>query len=267
MTYASQETSIHDGRPVELFRFEHGGRRYLYTSADGPITVPGHGTFRPPEWIDASEIYESDELSAGALVVSLARWDPVAAILNGLPPVEPVLLSVFRVHRDSLADVRQIWSGAVHHPEFEDSVARLHCETVLAELEVEIPAVVYHPTCNRQLFSPPCGVAEPAFTVTGFITQISGEDVWADEFSAHPDGWFKGGRARPPDRPIRFILEHEGARIRLASPIPGLLVGDQLPITAGCDGLPETCATKYQNLPNYLGFDIPTRDPWAGRIS
>lgn len=267
MSYQALEVSTHDGRPVELFLFEHGGRRYQYTSADQPITVPGLGTFRQPEWIDRGEIVRSEEPSAGGVTVSLVRWDPVAALLNGLPPMDPVRLSIYRLHRDDVTDLRKIWSGSVHHPEFEGSVARLQCESVLAELNVDIPAIVYHPTCNRQLFSPPCGVSEASFTVVGYVTQISGEDVWADAFDAHPDGWFTGGRAKPPERPQRFIVEHEGARIRLAGAIPGLIVGDQLPITAGCDGLRSTCKTKYQNLINHFGFDIPTRDPWVGRVS
>ena len=85
-----------------------------------------------------------------------------------------------------------------------------------------------------------------------------------------------------PDGGLRFVLRHEGASLLLSRPVSltvaqdiadsgygmnyGNLYGG-VPVTLypGCDHSRVTCISKFDNRPNYGGFDeIPTRNPMDG---
>ena len=69
-----------------------------------------------------------------------------------------------------------------------------------------------------------------------------------------------------------FILDHAGADLTLAGRMPELEAAIDDPettagveIAPGCDLRRETCATRFDNLPNFGGFpDIPGRNPFGG---
>lgn len=268
MSYEDLEGSPADARPVECYEFSHLGNIWRHTSADKAITLPVAGEFIPAP-IRRGEIALSSETSSGSIEVYVPVTHPVGHLFVGPPPVDPVRLSIRRAHRQALADWRTIWSGRVDSGRLQVAGAEVVLQGLSpsALLDEELPGWTYGPICKRQLYSAQCGVREALFQIVATLTSVDGVLLHAAEFALQADGWYAGGWARTAGQADRFILAHAGDQIEVAAAIPGLQAGDAMTVSAGCDGLHATCRDKFSNLENHLGQkDIPTRDPYQGRM-
>lgn len=259
--YDDYEVSTRASDILECYLFRVSGRTWLWTSSDAIVDLPNVGRFEPHP-IRRSEVGENGEDSAGQVRVTVPVTNPVAQLFIGLPPTEPVTLDLYRAQHAAIADWRRIWTGEIDQMGTDLVEATLVGLPASFQLREVGPGVVYGPTCSRQLFSATCGALRALFTDTAYVTAIDGADVFADEFDAKPDGWYLNGIVQSADLPQRGVVLHSGTMVRLSSPMPGLQVGDQVLITAGCDGLYSTCDSKFDNAPNHYGWErIPTRDP------
>lgn len=265
MSYDATETSRHSAKPVEGFRFVQGPNTWLFTSADVPITLP-IGVF-DKETIQRSETSFSEEEHGEQLDVTLPRNNPVAELFIHDLPSTPVFLTVFRAHRGEEEDELAIFTGKVIRASFKGSEAVLTCASLVAVLDRPVPSLAMQTPCNHILFSAECGANPSASRDPITITTVDGVTVTSSDFALRDDQWYRGGRLVAPDFGTRFIADHVGDTITLLSALPGLESLDECWAYWGCDHLEASCADKYSNLDNYLGFSrIPGRNPFEGRI-
>jgi len=101
------------------------------------------------------------------------------------------------------------------------------------------------------------------------VTSIDGADLVSNDFDAFADGWFNGGWVERANGDRRFVVSHVGDRVTLMSPfLSDLAVLDTVDAYPGCQGTEAVCTSKFNNLPNHLGFArVPGRNPHEGRIT
>lgn len=269
VSFDSLEKSRHSGRPVECYRFVQGTNRWLYTSADAPvtITVGGESLQFLPETISRGPLTHSQEDTAGTLDVSLPRWNDVAILFIPYAPTTPVGLTVWRAHRTDPESIA-IFSGKCVTAMFAGAQAKLTCQSIWSILQRALPRNFYQQPCNLALYSPRCGVNREAFRVDGLVTLIDGVEVTAAAWGAKPDQWFRSGYVQRENGDVRFIVDQVGSTLTLMSPFFDLNPGEVLKAYAGCDRSESTCAAKFDNLKNHSGESrVPTRNHFQSGVT
>lgn len=265
MSYDSRETSARAGDPFECYHFHQGASAWLYTSADTTISIPA-GMFVPAT-VSRGQQEHSREAESGNVEVRLGRTDPVAALFIPYIPATPLLLTIWRGHRDDEALSIAIFIGRVTGCRFAGAEAILRCESNVARLRAPAPAVPFQLTCPWDLYGPGCGVSKTSFQDTCVVGAVSGSVVSSTDFGARADGWYTTGWLERSNGERRFIVNHVGNDVTLMSPFAGLATSESISAFAGCDRLRGTCDTKFSNLSRFGGFPwTPIRNPHDGRI-
>ena len=124
------------------------------------------------------------------------------------------------------------------------------------------------PSCDWILFEPDtCALSTSGFLVTIAVadgglsinsdrTQITHADI-----GAKPDGYFTQGKVVSASENV-LIIDHVGNTATLLNPLADPALGTDYVFFPGCDGVIETCETKFSNLENFSGFPYtPAKNP------
>lgn len=261
MTYATQESSVHSGQPVELYRFSSGLRKWLYTSADVPIVYQTE-TYEPYP-LKRGPFRQTAELAKTGLEIKTPRDTPFVADMVASPLLDVVMLTIYRKHRSD-AEVLPFWRGRVEGVRFEGGESIISCKplgTALKRIGLRRPA---QRQCPHALYDVGCNLTEAVYAETGSLLSHTGAAVTSGVFAGHPDGWWVGGKidfsgAR------RFIVGHVSDTITLTGAVPGLAQNAAFIVYPGCDHLPATCNSKFGNILNYGGAPgFPIKNPFSG---
>lgn len=261
MTYAAIETSDHDGQPIEMYRFSQGTRTWLYTSADVSF-VHASETYEPYP-LKRGNFRQTQELAKAGLEINAPRDLPLVADSMASPLLGVVSLVVYRRHRSD-AEVTQWWKGRVEGIRFAGGEATISCVplgTSLRRIGLRRPA---QRQCPHGLYDSGCTVSAAAFGASGMLVSWIGATVTSGVFATQPDGWWVGGKI-VLDGVLRFIVGHATDTLTLTSGVPGLAQGAGFVVFPGCDHMPGTCDTKFDNSDNYGGMPwLPTKNPFTG---
>lgn len=293
MTYGSQEISTQDGRPAALYRIDWGATQYLYTSADQPITrleeVNGEEnvevTYQPRAISDSG-------MTQGASTQNDFTVDgpsdlPIVALFQGSPPSGTLWLTVRRVHDDA-QDAPIYWKGTITNVK-RPSLAK--CQIVGAPLSAKLKTtglrLCWTRECPHFLYGPGCNVYPADYEIEGTVVSFGGTTlvVHLADADVQDDGWFRGGfvswEANGPGTVQRRMIEEDvnteavvgppAVPSRLTLQIMGLVdhieIGDTVKLYPGCNRTPTVCNGKFNNLPNYGGFDkMPGASPFNAPI-
>lgn len=270
-SYSDRENSVHGGEPVECYRFTQGGKVYLWTSADSPITLPV-GTFQPEITIRGKPEF-SNEDSSGSIEIEVDRRNPIAALFASLPPSIPVAVTIYRAHRGDEANFIYLFrAGKVIRAKGGGSRKRLVCVTVAHRLTQKIPGASYQPQCNHVLYDEGCTVSESAFTDTITVTTVDGDVIQSSDIALKPVDWYLNGKFYLPNGEYRMVVEYVTASsIRVLAPFNELASLTQAKVTAGCNHLEDHCgaydsvdnpAGRFDNIKNFYGFsNLPLLNP------
>lgn len=265
MTFESREASVHDGAPLECYRFVQGEESWLLTSADDPVTLPS-GTYQP-EAISRGELDHSQESLSGALEITLPGTHALVAPYIPYAPPRPTAVTLYRAHRGEESDARVRFVGRVGSVRFDGAAAVLRCLPLDAAFQRSLPILTFQSLCQWALYGPGCGINATAYRELATVTAVSGSTVTALAFAGHADGWWTNGWIEGPGGEVRFVVAHAGQVVTVAEPIPGLAPGQVVAAYAGCDRTEATCAGKFTNLANHMGWArIPTRNPHRGNL-
>jgi len=272
MPFTPEETSLFDGTPVELyyFRSDDAQEQWAFTSGDSTI-IDGVLRYAPIP-ISRTGLSSSTAESQGQMRVTIPADEPLAKKFIAYLPERRILLTVLRYHRsDAEAQRIPVFIGTVNSIEFENGSAVLSCQPITKGMTRSVPWQSYKALCNWPLYGPGCGVLRTAFqTILPTGPQFVDADIVRDnEFSTKSNGWYTNGYAEVADtRETRFIVSHTTNEIRLIYPFTSYKPGMEVRFYAGCDRTEATCRTKFNNIPNYLGFNrVPTENPFSTSFS
>lgn len=272
MPFTPEETSLYDGAPVELyyFRSDDAVEQWARTSGD-EVVVDGVLRYDPIP-ISRSGLQSSTAEAQGQMRVTIPADDPLAKKFIAYLPERRILLTVLRYHRgDALAERVAVFVGTVNSIEFENGEAILSCQPITKGMTRSVPWQSYKALCNWPLYGPGCGVLRTGFqTVLPAGPQFVSADIVRDSaFAAQANGWYTNGYAEVVEtRETRFIVSHTTNEIRLIYPFTTYQPGMEVRFYAGCDRTEATCRTKFNNIPNYLGFNrVPSENPFDTSFS
>lgn len=263
MTYEAQETSVFAGEPVELYQFKRRADCWRYTSADQDIVHEG-ATYQAVA-LSRGRLQRNEETASATIEIMMARTLALPQRFVAGTPETPVKLTITRVHRTDADDI-VLFSGEVSNVEFEGGQARVRATSPLSAEEKFFPRILVQRQCPNVLYDAGCGLDPEDFETAGTITQVdvANARIRVDTADGEADGYFTAGFVRVTGTDVRaFIVNHEGEWLTLLEPL-GYPVSTAVLIYAGCDRLVDTCHSKFDNLPNFLGFPFhPQRNPFV----
>lgn len=258
----TRETSVHDGRPVELYEFTLGLTVWRFTSADRAIDA--HGGVYTPLPIGRTSIQQSDEPTRAGLTLSTTLDNPFVTAFVAGANGRRASLTVYRGHAGAGEAWLVYWSGRVAAVSCRGAQAEIACEHVLTALRRQAPGACFQVLCRHALYSAGCGISAGSYQVTAAVAAVSGATLTVPALVAHPDDWFAAGFLRYGDFVYRTVEGHAGALLALDRPIPNLAVGATIRVFPGCNHSSAHCREKFGNLVNFGGFEfIPLRNPFA----
>ena len=272
MTFDAKETSVQDGRPIELYEFKRVDQRWYYTSADRNLTTVLEDEDYTAAAISRTEIEQGQELARSPMTVTVPRNLAIADYFRAEPPSRPIFLKVRQYH-ESDDNINTIWTGRCLSVEWADSHAMIHCEPTITSLNRQGLRRFYQRQCPHVLYGPECRLDQADHKIVGAIDSVSGNVVNISECAGFADGWFAGGWIEHVlDESFstverRFIVSHVGANLTLNFPLPAqFVVGYNMTIYKGCDHTAATCnSAKFSNIANYGGFPyFPIKNPFGG---
>lgn len=257
MTYRTYEDSAMSGRPIELYHFHDDlDNDWFYCTGGHDVEFLGNIYLSAAIMSSASII--GNEVDAENITIDLWKGAEIATQYIDTPVDGKLEVTTYKQHVDKYV---QYYAGVIVNVAFdENAVPRL-----IVEPGVVNSGRVGHRrrnqrSCDHALYSVGygcCNVVKALFTRTGVISSISGTTVTSTVFAAEVDDWFRGG-VLVVGFAKRLITSHIGSTITISRSIATATPGDVLTATAGCDHLPTTCLTKFNNKLNYGGNEFLT---------
>ena len=141
--------------------------------------------------------------------------------------------------------------------------AKIKVKSWMVMLDLQLPKNTYQPTCLHSLYDAGCGISRSSHQYSGRVnaasTQISvmvnvgAFGVGAGTFTQGYVQFTSGTNAGQK----RTVLGNDLVSLRLAMPLLNVpAIGDTFLIYPGCDHTSATCASKFNNLANFRGFEF-----------
>lgn len=269
MTFEDKETSVEDGKPVEVFEITSGSLSFHYTSAEDSVTL-GAQTYTPVPGLNRSSNAEGPSRREQELKIELPTTDTVSQLFLGTIQGNRTRVVISRFHRTDLPtpEVVQVFDGFIYSAQFSrfGKKATLSAKTALASIGRQGPPLAFQAACNYALYDPlTCKVddTDPAFRASALtVASLDGVvlTVTSGLSGVYADGWMTGGHIEAlGDTDYRLILAHSGNVLTLSFPLR--TVPTSVNVFAGCAHNPTICHTKFGNLNNYGGFPfVPNKN-------
>lgn len=252
---------------VELYAIkDRSGRTAYYNSGLTPITFKGN--VYQPATIKRSAIKEDDSLSQRTITITV----PINKILTDYLGQNSIRaeISIFRLFPEDPAQAAPIFFGIISEGvqiDVDAKTVSAKCVSSSLILDKEIPALIYSAMCQNVLFDGRCGVLAGFYTVLGSVAAVNGNVITSPDFGGKAANWYAYGYAAYANE-TRMIIASQGNDITLLSPFnAALTLGAGISVYAGCDGTPQTCRDKFNNLhpAGPTGFNgcpyIPSSNP------
>lgn len=268
MSYAGYEESVDQGSPFELYAFEYGTQKYLYTSNE--IEVIHNTEVYAPLSIARSKITMSTERGKNDITVTVPRTAPVALLFVAAPPTEVLTLTVFRIHRPDGNSVIA-WKGRVVNCKWmPDQTADLLCESFFTSLARMGLRRGFGKQCDHALFDPQCALIKSNYEFLSTADAVTNLTITVAGADAQADGYFEGGIAEWLNAETnvierRMITSHVGEVVTVTHHILDLVPTQAVSLYPGCPHNMAVCKSRFNNLDNYGGFPfVPDVNPFGG---
>lgn len=266
MSFDAYESSVQDGRPIELYRISHGPEVWRLTTAELPITYLAE-TYTPTP-ASRGPLRVAAQLTAQRLELTLPPDHPVAELFLGGPPEYVVDCTLRRLHRHD--PDAEAWAMPPYRllsaTWREGAGVTVYGESLMTALNRVGLHATYSATCRHVLYRGLCGADPEAHALDGSVSAITAQVVTVPGAGAQPDGWWTGGYlAAAGGTRRRGIIDHAGSQLELVAPLAGLAVGSAVRLYPGCDRSWTTCGSKFARRVDFGGLPFaPARTPQAG---
>ena len=283
MSYGSFEQSRAKGEIISLYHFFYvNNEEYLYTDAESDFstTLPGH-TYKPMP-IQRGNITTSGSLDKSSLEIRMPGTAGLADAFREYPPNEVVNVIIRQRHRDDPdGQAMVVFTGRVLGASWEGNEVKFSCEPISTALRRSGLRRHYQIGCPHVLYGTQCAASRAAATTPEIVVQgISGSTIFLP-VNWLPEGWGAAGKTMSkfvgglvqwnysgslgPGVQKRTILKLVGTEgIMMAGKPIGLVEGDSVTLTLGCNHQLSDCLNVHNNVPNYGGQPfIPVKNPFG----
>lgn len=178
-----------------------------------------------------------------------------------------ITVTIFEVEEDG---VEVAWKGRMASIKPSTADIAFTFESIFTSMRRPGVRQKFLRTCRFSLYRRGCTLDKADFAVAGVPTAVSGLNITVGAAASYAVGYFNGGMLAAADGSLRYITSHSGSSLKLFRRSIPLEVAFALGATTvtlypGCDRTRRTCIDKFDNLPNYGGFDwIPVTNPFGG---
>jgi uncharacterized phage protein (TIGR02218 family) len=237
------------------------GLIFGFTDHNLPLSISGV-TYKALTGHTASSVESTADLSVDNLEVtsflddaSITELDLLAGVWNH------AVVEIFRVNYLALADgtmsVRKGHLGEVR-VRGKGAIAELRG---LAQVLQQTIGEVYSPSCRADLFDTRCKLVAATYTVTGSLTGITSNAVFADSARSEANGWFNGGKITwntgsnsPLSMEIKTFTSATKTFELMLPMLRSVQSGDTYSALPGClKRFTTDCTSKYNNAVNFRG--------------
>lgn len=248
--------------PVELYHIWYeGGQNWYYTSCD--VTISFDGNDYEPSPIKRGSVRFNSELEAQTMKFTTSYLNGNTSEFITTNPIQPLWISVVKTFHDRVTDEGEVvFIGQIKTVSFKGVQAEATCVGFEHYLKKIIPLWRYQINCNHTVFDTNCALTKSSY-LTSAVVDVSwdGQHLTSTSFGSQASGYFIGGEVVYGSE-SRTIIDHSGNIVRLMYKFKTLETGETVLAYPGCDGRPETCRDKYDNILNFLGFPfIPEENP------
>jgi len=249
----------------EFYVITSGSSVERYTSYATDLIFLGQ-TFKTAS-IKRGKLVRDTKFGVVKLSVTVPLTPNIAAYIPN-QPIEPVTVTVYRSTIANLGSYAIFFKGKIAFVQIKNKMAQASLESKSKILLRKIPSIIYQSFCNHDVFNSGCALDEFVHLRTGVVATLSDnnatvEVTWTDGKGEPGIGDFQGGRMIL-DTDMRLITGHSVTdTFQIQIPFDARLqVGSALNLYPGCDGSPETCFNRYNNLIHFLGMSyIPSDNP------
>lgn len=268
MTYLDDEKSVHDSKPVELYKFVGTYASFFYTSA--PVDQEYDGDTYAAITIERTEVNEGTQDDDGLDITVTLPVESELAVTYAFTVSPPKLsLTIYRVQPSG---VGVYWTGPVNNVSVDShGRASLSCPSALgAALAGNVPSVYYQTPCNNTLYDQRCKIDEALWSQDTTVSSVSEDNKTISIGSIGSlDGKLLGGDLALANGERRMIVAQTGTDITVNFPFSAAITaGLDCRVAAGCNyAYHGDCKAKFNNQINFNGFPyIPPINPFADGI-
>lgn len=275
MAYSDTEISTQDGNALSLYHLRWGQTHWRYTNADRAIDRLEESvvvTYEPRAVSDDGMVQGGS--TANDFTMSAPSDLPIVALFRGTPPSETIRLVVRRMHLGE-DETPIYWIGTVSNVKRGSSPAEAEIvgQPLAASFRRTGLRLCWTKECPHFLYDTQCRVDPEAYVVPAVVQVLTGNTLTLDTVGGKPDDWFKGGfvtwiadlDSGTIER--RMVEQQTGTLLTIFGLTDRLAVGQQVKAYPGCNRTPDVCESKYDNIPNYGGFQyMPGESPFEGNI-
>lgn len=267
MSFESNETSLQDGSPIELYELNLVSETFRFTSSEEPFVV-GVNTYDAIE-VSRSEISVGTQSRTQIINFSLPSDHSFVQKYRVVVPGQRATLTILRVHRyDSPGfETTTIFKGIVQSVAFTEDgeSASVAVMPLTGALGRQVPRFTFQGLCANVLFDGNCKVDAGSFEFVGNASAITGDNITVDGLLASKGAnWADGGYVQTVGgTDFRLILEQSTDVIKVLLPFPSdtTILNTNVSVFAGCSHTLAVCKSKFDNVINYGGFQfVPTKN-------
>ena len=247
MTWYTDDASVSDSAPADLYTFTSPSVTYRYTSAPADVTYAANvytalaglsrSTLGGGSVVDPPELVVDMPISAAvaqAFAFGRAPRDLSFTLLT-LQPVSGVALERWRGKVSSFATLGRTTKARI--PLLVDDA-----------FTGVIGSMAFQALCGHPLYSDSglCGANRDDFDYASTIATVNGANITVASIVGQADQYFQSGEIRrDSDGEKRYILSQIGTEMILDAPFPTLAVGNVVTFWAGCNHTIQTCYAKF----------------------
>jgi hypothetical protein len=156
--------------------------------------------------------------------------------------------------------------GLVTSMGIDSHIAKFMLESRFARMmSRRLPVLTASRTCPHILYDANCRVNRATYTIATTVAFINGRTIDVASMAGKDDQWARDGELVHVKTGERIpVVNQIGTRLTLQSPIPDILDGDAVTVSAGCAHDVITCRLKFQNQVNFGGLpQLPNNNPFA----
>lgn len=253
------------------------GLSFRYASYDMDITLPSGGVFscKGPQFKrDRTKLSSTIAVDKMNVTVLLDAADTISDVPimhiahNG--GFDEATLSLFRCFMSSpgtVVGVVEMFTGYVDVKDGGGLKMNWEIKSSVQRLNVDYPLRKYYPTCPYSLYDAGCGLDIAAYSTTGVVTGVIGQQVFNTSIAFTDQYYDQGGvewltgALSGVAAPIKSSTSLNGQIVMLIPLGAAPAVGDTFRIYPGCDKTPSTCKNKFNNtLRNRATPYIPLKE-------
>lgn len=267
MSYLTYESSVQDGRPLELYEFRRGSLYFRYALTSESYYY--QGLEFQPEYIKRGSISQTEDLHKGGMRLIFPLTNTFAAAYLGLAPDDVTTVTIYRGHiGDADGEFVAYWKGRVLSAKADGNEITMECESIFSSMARAGLRSRFELTCRHSLYSAECTLSRSSYAIAGTVVALSGNVLTIAAAAGYPDGYFVGGMIENGSGDFRFITSHVGSLVTISRPFNVAVGSTDVTLYPGCDKAVSTCITKFNNLLNFGGFPyIPSSNPFDGGIA